>query len=343
MFKGRKEKNNDKCTIGITMGDFNGIGPEIILKALKEIAGQKSIKVVIIGSKHVFEFVNSRLNEPIEFVCIKEPINLKDQKKRYFLLDIFKDRKFNINFGEMTEQAGFAAIQCIEKAVDLLLKKKLTALVTAPISKQALFCAGYNYPGQTEMLASLTNNTRFLMILLVNKFRVALVTTHCAISEVAPKLSIKNIKEKIDIFFASLKNDFAIAKPKIAVTALNPHASDGGNFGVEEKNIIIPAIKNCQAKGINATGPLPADTLFARVNQVKYDGYLAMYHDQGLIPLKMSSFGKGVNFTAGLPIIRTSPDHGTAFDIAGKFIADHKSMVEAIRVGYKIAKRRMYC
>jgi len=219
----------------------------------------------------------------------------------------------------------------------------LSALVTAPISKEAMNLAGYKYPGQTEMLASLADTEHVIMLLLSRRMRVGLVTTHLPISKVAKSVTTEKVFEKIETLHLSLKNDFRIKNPTIAVLALNPHAGDGGVIGKEDDKVVKPAIKLAQKKHISVRGPFPADSFFRNYCSKRYDAVLAMYHDQGLIPLKMSgAFGaKGVNFSAGLKIIRTSPDHGTAYDIAGKGIANPESMKEAIRLAVRLSKNKM--
>lgn len=325
--------------IAITMGDYNGIGPEIVVKSLIDFS-LKDSAVILVGSQRVLESINVQLGNPISFQSIQNVDRRKVQPGNVYLHDIFINEEIYVQFGHLSKHAGWCAGKSIEKSVDLAAKGDVDCMVTAPVSKQALMMAGYKFPGQTEMLAQLTNSRKFLMMLLVDDFRVSLVTTHCAISEISDKLSEEVIFEKIKILDESLKRDFSISEPLIAVTALNPHASDGGAFGFEEKKYISPAIEQANQFGVKANGPFPADTLFAKMAQEKYDGYLVMYHDQGLIPLKMKSKGRGVNFTAGLPIIRTSPDHGTAFDIAGKFIARPESMREAIKLGRQLARKR---
>ena len=336
-------KDDNRPIIGITMGDYNGIGPEILVKALA--AEQKICDAifVIIGSAVVINSVNNSLNQPISPIPINSPVEIDKTRQNIFILDIFKNSEIEINYGTISKKAGIAAARCLRQGIDLANNNLIQALVTAPVSKQALTMAGNNYPGQTEMLAELTKTDTFAMMLMANKIRVALVTTHCAISEVAHKIDQCSVLQKIQVIDKSLKNDFKITKPRIAVTSLNPHGGEGGLFGKEEQRHILPAIIEAKKSGIEVSGPFSADTLFAKIITSNYDAYLAMYHDQGLIPLKMMAYGKGVNFTVGLPIIRTSPDHGTAFDIAGKLIAHESSMREAIKIGYQLAKKRTTC
>jgi 4-hydroxythreonine-4-phosphate dehydrogenase len=208
------------------------------------------------------------------------------------------------------------------------------------VCKESLHLAGYNYPGQTEMIAALAGAKQFIMILASDKLRVGLVTTHLPLREVSSLLSRELILEKILTLYESLRAWFGIGEPSIAVTAVNPHASDGGIFGDEEARLIAPAVEEAKQQRLNVVGPLPADALFPHWRD--YDGVLAMYHDQGMIPIKMTAFGQAINFTGGLPFPRTSPDHGTAFDIAGRLIADPKSMLKAIHTAYEFAYRAKY-
>jgi len=321
------------------MGDYNGIGPEIALKAIRSFSENESA-IVIIGSYWVFEDINQKLGWPIQLQRIERLKRDNVQPGLVYILDIFNNQKVPISFGAISRHAGQCAGICIEEAVKFAMNSAIDCIVTAPLSKEALILAGYHFPGQTELLAHLTHSNQFLMMLLVDDFRVTLVTTHCAISEISGQLSRERILEKIQILDTSLRRDFEIDSPSIAVTALNPHASDGGAFGNEEQNYISPAIESAKRLGIDAHGPFPADTLFASMDKNRFDGYVAMYHDQGLIPLKMKASGRGVNFTVGLPIIRTSPDHGTAFDIAGKMIAQSGSMLEAMKLGQHLAQKR---
>ena len=254
------------------------------------------------------------------------------------VLSLEINHEIKLRPGEVSKSGGMIAGKALEMALKLALTGEAQAVVTAPISKEALNLAGYSYPGHTEFFAENTKVEDVVMILLSGGFRVGLVTTHCALSEVAQLLTSEKILRKLQIANQDLRTRFKIANPRIAVAALNPHAGENGMFGHEEQEIITPAIAAARKLGLDVSGPFPADTLFARIDKQKFDLYLAMYHDQGLIPLKMKTFGKGVNYTAGLPFIRTSPDHGTAFDIAGKGMADSSSMEEAIKLAVELAK-----
>jgi 4-hydroxythreonine-4-phosphate dehydrogenase len=226
-------------------------------------------------------------------------------------------------------------------AVEMAMRQLIDAVVTAPVSKKALHMAGYRFPGQTEMLQRLTRSANVAMMLVSDAMRVGLVTIHLPIRQVARALTSALLRDKIETIHQTLLTDWRIANPRLAVLGLNPHAGENGDIGTEEKTVIVPVVRRLQARGMDVHGPFAADGFFGRYTPGTYDAVIAMYHDQGLIPLKMSSFGTAVNVSAGLPIVRTSPDHGTAFDIAGKGIADPRSMIEAIRCAARIAANRM--
>ena len=318
-----------KPTICISIGDVNGIGPEVVLKAIKQV-DLSSIRIAILTNPSVIDFYLNKLS-----------ISLSD--KELDCIDIITP---DANFlsaphpGYLKKEAGLHAMQSIEKGIELTLSGQAQALVTAPISKDAANKAGYHIPGHTEFLAKQTSADDVLMTLVSEQLRVALVTTHIPVSAIASSISISAIVNKAILLHNSLKDDFGISEPKIAVFGLNPHAGDGGIMGTEEIDIIKPAINKLNALNINAQGPFPADGFFGSNMHEQFDGILAMYHDQGLAPFKALSFGKGINFTAGLPIIRTSPDHGTAFDIAGKNIADPSSFTSALQLAITLVERK---
>jgi len=321
--------------IAITIGDINGIGPEIALKAVSEIDYSVSVPILI-SSASVIDFYNSELGLNKTFHKITSVSEAKDGILN--LLDI-KNSSPEIETGKITKQAGLASMKSIESAISLCIAKELKAMVTLPISKESIQLAGYDIPGHTEFLANQTNTDQVLMILVNGALRVALTTGHIPVSKVASSINQDLIISKATILNKSLKHDFGISNPKIAVFGLNPHAGDGGVLGSEEKEIITPAIRKLKESGINVEGPFPADGFFGQKKHQQYDAILAMYHDQGLAPFKLLSFGKGVNFSAGLPIIRTSPDHGTAFDIAGKGIADTSSFIQAYKLAVELAQK----
>ncbi|MEX0722183.1 MAG: 4-hydroxythreonine-4-phosphate dehydrogenase PdxA [Balneolaceae bacterium] len=322
--------------IAITIGDINGIGPEIILKVLKEVNLSNSTPVII-APVDVLRFYASELSMNFEFHTAETPADIRKNEVNVIPLDI---PSLKINPGKQSGESGKVAMLSIEKGIDLVKEGACHALITAPISKEAVNLAGYNIPGHTEFLASKTHTADVLMMLVSGNLRVALATTHIPIHKVANAITKSLIKDKIEILRKSLKGDFDISTPKIAVFGLNPHAGDGGVIGEEEIEIISPVLDEIRKKGMEVDGPFPADGFFGQKLHEKYDAILAMYHDQGLAPFKLLSFGKGVNFTAGLPIIRTSPDHGTAFNIAGKGMADSSSFKQAYNLALQLVKQR---
>lgn len=328
-----------KPTIAITIGDFNGIGPEVTLKSIVSPKIKKSIQPVLIGTYDIFHYYVKMLKLDIELVPV-ENLSTKIKNGSVPVLTVHPATAKSIQLGKISPDSGVCAGMAIEQAIKLCLSKEVDAMVTAPVSKEALHFAGYNFPGQTEMLAMLTRSERVTMMLLSKTMRVALATVHIPIKKVSENLFIDRIIEKLETVNTSLKNDLGIKSPSIAILGLNPHAGENGAIGSEENEVIIPAIKKAIEKGIVATGPFPADGFFASGSYKDYDAILAMYHDQGLIPLKMTGFDEGVNFSAGLKIIRTSPDHGTAFDIAGKKKANPGSMISAIQLATSIIEQR---
>ncbi len=330
---------NNRPVIGITMGDPSGIGPEIIIKHIMYEATLKD-KLVVFGSKEVFEYY-------LNLFDIAIPINIIDDVDSIDRL--YKDRELNLiqtmkfdmdkfEVGKLNKYSGKWAFICVLKAIDAAKDKKIDAIVTAPLNKKAMNLAGFHYQGHTEILAEKTNTEKYVMMLASKRFRVALVTTHISIREVPDLITKDRVLEVIRIVNGDLRKRFGIEKPKIAVSALNPHASEGGLMGDEEEKEIIPAIEEAKRDGIYVEGCFAADTLFTKDKRTSYDCFVAMYHDQGLIPIKSVYFDSSVNITLGIPIIRTSPDHGTAFDIAGKLKANHKSFTEAVRQAHRMAK-----
>lgn len=328
-----------KPKIAITIGDFNGVGPEIILKSITHPSIKKEIQPVLVGSLDLFEHYAHLFKIAVNFSKVENQ-KIKFENGTVPVIDVQKVTVKQLQIGHNAPDAGVCAGSAIERAIKLCLDKEVDAMVTAPVSKEALHFAGYNFPGQTEMLAMLTRSERVTMMLLTKTMRVALATVHVPIRKVPENIFLDRLVEKLETINNSLRNDLGISSPSIAVLGLNPHAGENGAIGMEEKEIIIPAIKKGADKGINVAGPFSADGFFASGAHKNYNAILAMYHDQGLIPLKMSGFDEGVNFSAGLKIIRTSPDHGTAFDIAGKGIANPSSMISAIQLASSIAQRR---
>ncbi len=320
----------------VSIGDPNGIGIEIFIKALQELSDEYLNKIDF--------FLAGNLSTISDYIY-KMGYRLKFDKEGFYIKNkyvrIIEVAEFSpIEFGQITLSAGHLSASAVEYALQETISKKYDAMLTLPVSKESLYKAGWKYPGHTEMLAAGCNVENPLMILCTRKMRVALATVHIPISKVPESLSIDSITELATIFNRSLKHDYGIEKPKIALLGLNPHAGENGNIGREEIDIIEPAIKQLNQNNILAEGAFPSDGFFAHGAYEHFDGILAMYHDQGLIPLKMSAQGAGVNVTAGLPIVRTSPDHGTAFAIAGKNIADHRSTLEAIEMAYDFVQNR---
>lgn len=319
------------------MGDYNGIGPEVALKTLVKSDLRKSIPVWI-GIPDVFYTTLDQIDSQLPHRIMSSPDDVKEGIFNIYPLPI--NTTFNIEYGNITAEAGKAAMMAVENGIRLCLEKKCHALVTSPISKEAISKAGYSVPGHTEFLAEKTKSDAYMMILTGEKMRVGLSTIHIPVKNISENIRFEKLNHQIEILHHSLVYDFGITDPKIALLGLNPHAGDGGVLGDEEIDHIIPAIQKANRGNRSVDGPFSADGFFASGTYKQYDATLAMYHDQGLIPFKTISFGHGVNFTAGLPIIRTSPDHGTAFAIAGLNRADSQSFTEAYQLAIKMANHR---
>lgn len=332
-------KRNTKPILCITMGDFNGIGPEVVLKALTKNFIWDICFPVLVGSIDVFEWYARQMQIP---VLLREVSHhpTKFEKKVIPVINTHPFRLPKIRVGTLSREAGTYAVEAIVKAVKLCKQKLADGIVTAPVSKAAMAAAGCRYAGQTEMLKRRTGGKKVVMMLVANNFRVGLVTVHVPVKNVSKIIAKNKIVDAISVVNRALKEDFAIVRPSIAVLGLNPHAGENGMLGVEEKRHIIPALQKVNAMNIRAEGPFAADGFFGSHNYRNYDAVLAMYHDQGLIPLKIVGFDIGVNFSAGLPIVRTSPSHGTAYEIAGKGIANPSSTIEAIKLAVSIIKNR---
>jgi 4-hydroxythreonine-4-phosphate dehydrogenase len=326
-----------KPRIAITVGDCNGIGPEVVLKSIRTAAVRNCCAPVLVGPANVFHYyagiAGMRLSlEPLAGRRI--PVGVTP------IVESSEVASSDITPGVLSRAAGFAAATAITRAVRMAQRGEVEAIVTAPVSKQAMHLAGVHFPGQTEMVQSLSRSRRVAMMLVSEYLRVGLVTIHVPVSRVHRLLTPALLEERITTIHAALQKDWRIASPALAVLGLNPHAGEGGDIGTEEQRVIIPVLARLRKKGLRLHGPFPADGFFARFDPRAYDGVVAMYHDQGLIPLKMSSAGRAVNVSVGLRIVRTSPDHGTAFDRAGRGTADPGSMVEAILLAVRIAHNR---
>ena len=329
---------NKKIRIAITHGDTNGIGYEVIFKTFSEPAMLELCTPVIYGSPKVAAYHRNALGMDASFTIISRAEDAADD--RINLLTVF-DEEIKVELGHPSKDAGTAALKALECAVRDYKAGLFDVLVTAPINKNNIQGEGFNFCGHTEYIEERAGEgSKSLMILFENSLRVALLTTHLPVKDIAAAVTKERIKEKATIFFNSLKRDFRVANPRIAVLGLNPHAGDDGLLGTEEKDIIAPAIEELSAEGVNVFGPYAADGFFGNGSYRAFDGILAMYHDQGLAPFKALSAGCSVNYTAGLPVVRTSPGHGTAYDIAGKGVADASSFRNAIYAAIDIFRNR---
>ncbi|MDD4588996.1 MAG: 4-hydroxythreonine-4-phosphate dehydrogenase PdxA [Parabacteroides sp.] len=327
--------------VGITQGDINGIGYEVILKTFGDARMEELCTPIIYGSSKIAAYHRKVLDLP--------PVNLNTitqaeeaVSERVNIINCISDDT-KVELSQSTEIAGEASYASLEAAVSDLKRNAVDVLVTAPINKHNIQNPTFHFPGHTEYLEECFSNAshKALMILMKGELRVALVTGHIPLSQVAPKITTDNIVSKLHIFNQSLKQDFAIIRPRIAVLSLNPHAGDDGLLGKEEKEIIIPAMQEAEKQGVMSFGPFAADGFFGSRMDEKFDGVLAMYHDQGLAPFKALAMDDGVNYTAGLSIVRTSPAHGTAYDIAGKNQASEESFRQAVYAALDIFRNRI--
>ena len=315
--------------VGITMGDPAGIGPEISLKAIEEHTEFKNCTIVY-GSYEILKYYHELLHISTPLVKIESPAQF--QKEKINVISVVDLSVADIEVGKVAAVAGDAAYRYVEKAIQDALAGEISIVTTAPLNKEALHKGGHNFDGHTEIFATLTNTKKYTMMLWSEKLSVVHVSTHCALREACNRVTKARVLECIDLAKDALEQ-LGIENPRIAVAGLNPHSGEAGIFGIEDIEEITPAVEAAQKRGIMVEGPVPPDTVFLKAYQGKYDIVVAMYHDQGHIPMKMMAFDSGVNVTLGLPIIRTSVDHGTAFDIAGKGIAKSDSMYYALKLG----------
>jgi len=328
----------EKPRIGITLGDLNGIGPEVIIKALADHRLLSLMTPVVYGSTRVLSYYRKLMNlEEFNYSQVKT----KGQflSKSINVVNCWED-VIEIAPGLPSKQAGRAALLCLKKVVEEAKEGLIDAFVTGPIDKNTIHGEDFPYRGHTEYLTETFQAGQSLMLMVGNQLKVGLVTEHVPVKEIASFITKERVELKIRLMEMSLKKDFQIIKPKIAVLGLNPHAGDEGLLGSEENDVIRPVIIELKNKGKLIFGPFPADGFFASSQRLKYDAVMAMYHDQGLVAFKTLAFDDGVNFTAGLPIVRTSPDHGTAYNIAGKNMADESSMRHAIYMACDIVKNQ---
>lgn len=319
------------------MGDPAGIGPEVIAKSLSGSHLHNVCRPIVIGSLPVMERTIKALRLKLNVLRVDGHETSMPRRGTVAVLDPLETPLRTFKPGIAAAETGAASVAFIKKAVELARIGCIDGMVTAPINKEAINMAGYQYPGHTELLADLTQANESGMMIVGGPLRIMFVTTHVAIRDLSLLLTQAKIEKAIRLAQLALTTLFAIKRPKIGMAALNPHAGEHGLFGDEEARVILPAARAAQQQGIHASDPLPADTLFGKAAKGQYDGIVALYHDQGLIPLKLVAFGTCVNLTVGLPIIRTSVDHGTAFDIVGKGVADPGSLIEAIKLAAKIA------
>lgn len=323
--------------IGITVGDINGVGLEVILKTLANKKILQYCTPVIYGSPKAIAYHKNIVGVDLQFTNIRGAEATETDKIN--VVTCWQDN-VNITIGKLTEVSGKYAFKALEQAVSDLKMGLIDALVTAPINKKAMQMADFPFPGHTEYLTNAFEVKDSLMLMVSDELRVGLVTNHLPLSDVANAVTQAKITYKLNMLNQTLRVDFGIERPTIAVLGLNPHAGDEGAIGGEETKIILPAIMQAKEKGIMAIGPFAADGFFGNGTFQKFDAVLAMYHDQGLVPFKALSFGNGVNFTAGLPFVRTSPDHGTGYDIAGQNLADETSFRKALFLALDITLKR---
>lgn len=329
-------KNEENIIVGISIGDLNGIGGEIVLKTFEDPRMLEFCTPVIFASVKTISFLNKHFNLGLNFNGVNNYNQIIHGKLNVY--NVWND-KFNIEFGKEDPKMGAYAIKSLQAATQALKGNHVDVLVTAPINKHNIQSDAFNFPGHTDYLAKeLEGNS--LMFMVSDTLRVGLLTDHVPVKDISSHITKQLIKDKLDIIYQSLEKDFKIRKPKVAVLGINPHTGDNGVIGKEDDEVLRPTLSEIRDKGRLVFGPYAADSFFGSKNYKNFDAIVAAYHDQGLIPFKTLAFGKGVNFTAGLSKVRTSPDHGTAFEIAGKGEADESSFKEAVFAAIQIFKNR---
>lgn len=329
-------KSADKIRVGISIGDLNGIGSEIVLKTFEDPRMLELCTPVIFASAKTITFIKKKLDYDINFQGVDEASQAIDNKLN--VVNVWKEN-VEVNFGQETPEAGKYAFLSLQAATGALIKEEIDLLVTAPINKHNIQSEDFKFPGHTDYLAKELNGDS-LMFMITDTLKVGLLTDHVAVKDVATTITPELIEKKIRIIYKTLQQDFRIAQPKIAVLGINPHSGDSGVIGKEDEEVMKPTLEKLRNSGKLIFGPYSADSFFGSGNYKNFDAIVAAYHDQGLIPFKTLSFGSGVNFTAGLNKVRTSPDHGTAYEIAGKNEADHHSFKEAVFKGIDIFRNR---
>lgn len=337
-FRGKKEREYGDIRLGISQGDVNGIGYEVLLKCFSDTRMFEGCTPILYGSSKVASY-HKKLINATDFPFVNIRTVEQAETSKFNILNIIQD-EVKIDIGQPTEIGGRLAAMSLDYACHDLMNGKLDALVTNPINKKNIQSEKFNFPGHTEYLTNKFGVEESLMIMTCNKLHIGIMTNHLALSQVPKILSKELILRKLKVMDSSLKRDFGIRMPKIAVLALNPHAGDRGLIGSEDDSIVAPAIREAFDNGILSFGPYPADGFFGNGTFREFDGVMALYHDQGLIPFKLMSFTEGVNFTAGLPYVRTSPSHGTAYEIAGKNIASAQSFRNAVFLAMDIIRNR---
>ncbi len=325
--------------IAITMGDAAGIGPEIVVKTLSREDVRSRNRVLVLGRMQSLEDAMRRCAVELPLRTVTDAAAWDPEDPIPAVWDLSTGIG-DIPLGAIDARAGELAVRCIRKAAELAMAGTVDGMVTCPINKEAVARAGLPFPGHTEFLAHLTGAEKVVMMLMGSRLRVTLVTIHVPLAEVSPQLSVEAVFDTIKITHEGLQKDFGIRSPRLAVAGFNPHAGESGLFGNEERSVIIPAVEGACNEGIDCSGPYPPDTVFYKAAEGQFDAVVCMYHDQGLIPLKLLHFRDGVNVTLGLPIVRVSVDHGTAFDIAGQGIADPASLINAIATAGLMARNR---
>ncbi len=330
-----------KPTIAITMGDPCGIGPEVIVKGLLNEEIYRLCRPLVIGN---FDRIKTAASEFAADLSVEAIPATSEARFKSGILEVLDNKEHRIRsplpYGRPHPNGAAAAFSAIRHAAQLAIDGAIDGIATAPIHKESMQSIGFPFPGHTEFFADAAAEKRFGMMMLGEGLRIMLTSIHLPLRDAIRQLNKHDLAEKIRLCNSALKKDFGLQNPHFAVAGLNPHAGEGGIFGDEEKNEIIPAIEITRKEGIDVSGPLPADTLFYQLRIGRFDAAIALYHDQALIPIKLLAFGKGINVTIGLSFIRTSVDHGTAYDIAGKGIADPGSLVEAVKLAATIARHR---
>ncbi|MEE0895278.1 MAG: 4-hydroxythreonine-4-phosphate dehydrogenase PdxA [Bacteroidales bacterium] len=337
-FRSRRERDNDNIRLGISQGDVNGIGYEVLLKCFSDTRMFENCTPILYGSSKVASY-HKKLINATDFPFVNIRTVEQAETSKFNILNIIQD-EVKLDIGQATEVGGRLAAMSLDYACHDLMQGKLDALVTNPINKKNIQSDKFNFPGHTEYLTNKFGVEESLMIMTCHDLHIGIMTNHLSLSQVPKVLDRELILRKLQVMDSSLKRDFGIRMPKIAVLALNPHAGDRGLIGTEDDSIVAPAIREAFDNGILAFGPYPADGFFGNGTFREFDGVMALYHDQGLIPFKLMSFTEGVNFTAGLPYVRTSPSHGTAYEIAGKNIASAQSFRNAVFLAMDIIRNR---